>query len=71
MTGSPPDAAELAGASVPRGTGDTARVQTKITVADPALMVNLLGSHDEILLLVEERWNRWFWELIRAEIVRQ
>jgi phosphate starvation-inducible PhoH-like protein len=30
-----------------------APVQTKITVADPKLMVSLLGSHDEILKLVE------------------
>jgi phosphate starvation-inducible PhoH-like protein len=30
-----------------------ARVQTKITVADSQLMVRLLGSHDEILKLVE------------------
>ncbi|MGE5829535.1 MAG: PhoH family protein [Micromonosporaceae bacterium] len=40
MTGSPPQAAQ-------------ARVQTKITVDDPQKMVNLLGSNDEILRLVE------------------
>src|SRR4051794_9823755 len=31
----------------------SARVQTKITVADPRIMVNLLGTGDEILRLVE------------------
>ncbi len=46
MTGSPPHAAEFA-------TDANARVQTKITVADSQLMVSLLGSHDEILKLVE------------------
>jgi phosphate starvation-inducible PhoH-like protein len=40
MTGTPPRAAQ-------------ARVQTKITVDDPQKMVNLLGSNDEILRLVE------------------
>ena len=30
-----------------------ARVQTRITVPDPQMMVSLLGSHDEILKLVE------------------
>ncbi|MCU6480505.1 RNA 2'-phosphotransferase [Arthrobacter sp. A2-55] len=25
------------------------------------------GSREEIVLLVEGRWNRWFWELIRAD----
>jgi phosphate starvation-inducible protein PhoH and related proteins len=31
----------------------SARVQSRITVEDPQLMVRLLGSHDEILRLVE------------------
>jgi phosphate starvation-inducible PhoH-like protein len=50
MTGTPPDgghgAAELA-------TDAPAHVQSRITVDDPQLMVRLLGSHDEILKLVE------------------
>jgi phosphate starvation-inducible PhoH-like protein len=45
MTGSPPHAADFVDAN--------ASVQTKITVADPQRMVSLLGSHDEILKLVE------------------
>jgi len=40
MTGSPPHTAPT-------------RVQTKITVDDPQMMVSLLGSNDEILRLVE------------------
>jgi phosphate starvation-inducible PhoH-like protein len=40
MTNSPPHSAQT-------------RVQTKITVADPQMMVSLLGSNDEILKLVE------------------
>src|SRR5688572_27802665 len=46
MTGSPPPAAA-------ERVTDSARVQTKITVADPQRMVSLLGSHDEILKLIE------------------
>jgi Phosphate starvation-inducible protein PhoH, predicted ATPase len=45
MTGSSSNGAEA--------TGAPARVQTKITVADPQHMVRLLGSHDEILKLIE------------------
>lgn len=45
MTGSSSNAAET--------TGSPARVQTKITVADPQHMVRLLGSHDEILKVIE------------------
>ena len=45
MTGTPnPSSAGSAGA---------ARVQTKISVADPRIMVNLLGAKDEILRLIE------------------
>jgi len=44
MTGSPPHA-EFADANE--------SVQTKITVADQQRMVSLLGSHDEILKLIE------------------
>ena len=45
MTGTPPDGSSA--------TDAPARVQTRITVDDPQLMVRLLGSHDEILKLVE------------------
>jgi phosphate starvation-inducible PhoH-like protein len=48
MTGSPPHAAP---AQAP--TQAKPRAQTKITVADPQQMVNLLGSHDEILKVIE------------------
>ena len=45
MTGTPnPSSASSGGA---------ARVQTKISVADPKIMVNLLGAKDEILRLIE------------------
>jgi phosphate starvation-inducible PhoH-like protein len=45
MTGTPnPSSADSAGA---------ARVQTKISVSDPKIMVNLLGAKDEILRLIE------------------
>ena len=47
MTGSPPHAAPT------QATAAQPRAQTKITVADPQQMVNLLGSNDEILKLVE------------------
>ncbi len=43
-------AAHMTGVTPP--TGPT-RVQTKITVSDPRIMVNLLGTGDEILRLVE------------------
>jgi phosphate starvation-inducible PhoH-like protein len=33
--------------------GEVARVQTRISVADPKIMVNLLGAKDEILRLIE------------------
>ncbi len=46
MTGSSPSAAA-------QPVTDAAGVQTKITVADPQRMVSLLGSHDEILKLIE------------------
>jgi len=46
MTGSPPHAAQ---APVQPHT----RVQTKLTIADAQQMVSLLGSHDEILKLIE------------------
>jgi phosphate starvation-inducible PhoH-like protein len=45
MTGSPPPATT---AREPH-----TRVQTKIVVADPQRMVSLLGSHDELLKLIE------------------
>src|SRR5690242_1467631 len=35
------------------GSSSAARVQTKISVADPKIMVNLLGAKDEILRLIE------------------
>jgi phosphate starvation-inducible PhoH-like protein len=35
------------------GTGGAARVQTRISVSDPKIMVNLLGAKDEILRLIE------------------
>ncbi|SNY35172.1 phosphate starvation-inducible protein PhoH [Paractinoplanes atraurantiacus] len=35
------------------GSSSSARVQTKISVADPKIMVNLLGAKDEILRLIE------------------
>jgi phosphate starvation-inducible protein PhoH and related proteins len=35
------------------GSSSAARVQTKISVADPKIMVNLLGAKDEILRLLE------------------
>jgi phosphate starvation-inducible PhoH-like protein len=35
------------------GSSGAARVQTKISVADPKIMVNLLGAKDEILRLIE------------------
>ena len=35
------------------GASGAARVQTKISVADPKIMVNLLGAKDEILRLIE------------------
>src|SRR5215218_4161873 len=35
------------------GTGVAARVQTRISVSDPKIMVNLLGAKDEILRLIE------------------
>ena len=44
MTGSPPNA-EFVDANE--------RVQTQITVVDQQRMVSLLGSHDEILKLIE------------------
>src|SRR5262252_8187181 len=47
MTGSPPQAV------TPGVVDPTARVQTKITVADPQNMVSLLGSQDQILKLIE------------------
>jgi phosphate starvation-inducible PhoH-like protein len=37
----------------PTASGAGARVQTKISVADPKIMVNLLGAKDEILRLIE------------------
>jgi phosphate starvation-inducible PhoH-like protein len=59
MTGSPPNAAghaqvrQAADEAAVETAAAPARVQTKITVADPQHMVRLLGSHDEILKLVE------------------
>jgi phosphate starvation-inducible PhoH-like protein len=44
MTGSPPHAAPDAA---------QARAQSKIVISDPRMMVNLLGSHDEVLRIVE------------------
>src|SRR5689334_6324400 len=35
------------------GSSSSARVQTKISVADPKIMVNLLGAKDELLRLIE------------------
>jgi phosphate starvation-inducible PhoH-like protein len=35
------------------GASGTARVQTRISVSDPKIMVNLLGAKDEILRLIE------------------
>jgi hypothetical protein len=35
------------------GSSGAARVQTKISVSDPKIMVNLLGAKDEILRLIE------------------
>ncbi len=35
------------------GSSSAARVQTKISVSDPKIMVNLLGAKDEILRLIE------------------
>src|SRR4029453_1710009 len=35
------------------GSSGAARVQTRITVSDPKIMVNLLGAKDEILRLIE------------------
>ena len=35
------------------GSSGAARVQTKISVSDPKIMVNLLGAGDEILRLIE------------------
>ena len=46
MTGSPPP-------SQPDGVPPRARVQTKITIPDAQMMVDLLGSNDEILKVVE------------------
>ncbi len=41
--------------SLPEPAGETgARIQTKITVADPQLMVSLLGARDEVLKLIEK-----------------
>ena len=50
MTTSPPPSTAT---SMPVSGQRGARVQTKITVDDPQLMVNLLGPGDEILKLVE------------------
>src|SRR5574342_527764 len=50
MTGSPPQTAASAWPQTPTS---SVRVQTKIVMADPQKMVSLLGSHDEILRLVE------------------
>src|ERR1700712_3036471 len=36
------------------GASGAARVQTRISVADPKIMVNLLGAKDEILRLIEK-----------------
>jgi phosphate starvation-inducible protein PhoH and related proteins len=46
MTTTPP-------ASAPTTSASSARVQQKITVTDPQLMVSLLGAGDEILKLIE------------------
>ena len=35
------------------GAASAARVQTRISVSDPKIMVNLLGAKDEILRLIE------------------
>ena len=35
------------------GASSAARVQTRISVSDPKIMVNLLGAKDEILRLIE------------------
>jgi phosphate starvation-inducible PhoH-like protein len=45
----------MTGTPNPSSAGSTgaARVQTKISVADPKIMVNLLGAKDEILRLIE------------------
>ena len=41
--------------SLPEPTGESgARIQTKITVADPQQMVSLLGARDEVLKLIEK-----------------
>jgi phosphate starvation-inducible PhoH-like protein len=58
MTGSPPNAAghaqvRRAAEEAAEAAVAPARGQTKITVADPQHMVRLLGSHDEILKLIE------------------
>src|SRR6201995_1526498 len=50
MTGTPnPSSPNPAGP----GSSGAARVQTKISVSDPKIMVNLLGAKDEILRLLE------------------
>jgi phosphate starvation-inducible PhoH-like protein len=41
------------GAQPTSGAASAARVQTRISVSDPRIMVNLLGAKDEILRLVE------------------
>ena len=37
----------------PEGAGGPVRAQTRISVSDPKIMVNLLGAGDEILRLIE------------------
>jgi phosphate starvation-inducible PhoH-like protein len=51
MTGTP--SSSSAASSTPASATAAVHVQTKITVADPKIMVNLLGTGDEILRLVE------------------
>jgi phosphate starvation-inducible PhoH-like protein len=51
MTGTP--SSSSASSSTPASATAAVHVQTKITVADPKVMVNLLGTGDEILRLVE------------------
>src|SRR6195952_4019564 len=52
--GAGPPGRPMTGTPNPSSAGSTsARVQTKISVSDPKIMVNLLGAKDEILRLIE------------------